>query len=153
MKQDSTIAPQKSFKEKLVGTWELIRCEVIAPDGTKSPLVIGTNPAGQYIFTDDGHFSFQAVAEFSKFASNDRMKTTPEENRAVVEGSIAYYGTYTVSETAETIALHIERSSFPNQNGTDGTRIITALSANEMQYVNPGRRGGGSIICAYKRAK
>ena len=81
------------------------------------------------------------------------MKTTPEENKAAVQGSIAYYGTYTVSEEDKTIALHIERSSFPNQNGTDGKRIITVLSENQMKYSNPGRRGGGSINCTYRRAK
>ena len=144
---------QKSFKEQLVGTWTLVLCEIVAADGTKSPLVVGSNPAGRYIFTDDDHFSFQAVAEFAKFASNDRMKTTPAENQAAVQGSIAYYGTYTVNDADRTIALHIERSSFPNQNGTNGTRIVTALSADEMKYINPRRRGGGSIICAYKRAK
>src|SRR5271169_2445906 len=142
-----------SIKQQLVGTWVLLECEVVALDGTKSPLVLGSNPTGQYIFTDDGHFSFQAVAEFSKFISNNRMKTTPGENKAAVQGSIAYYGTYTVNEADKTIALHIERSSFPNQNGSDGKRIITALSGNEMKYTNPGRRGGGSINCAYKRAK
>jgi Lipocalin-like domain len=141
------------FKDQLVGTWALVECEVVALDGTKSPLVLGSNPAGQYIFTNDGHFSFQAVALFPQFASNDRMKTTSEENKAAVRGSIAYYGTYTVNEAERTIVLHIERSSFPNQNGTDGKRIITALSESEMKYINPGRRGGGCINCAYRRAK
>jgi len=112
---DSALAQQKSksFKEQLVGTWTLVRCEVVAPDGAKTPLVVGDDPAGQYIFTDDGHFSFQATAELSKFASNDRMKTTPEDNKAVVQGSIAYYGTYTVNDADKIIYLHIERSSFP----------------------------------------
>jgi hypothetical protein len=94
----NAIAQQKSLKEQLVGTWALVLCENVAPDGAKTPLVVGSNPAGQHIFTDDGHFSFQAAAEFPKFASNDRMKTTPEENNAVVEGSIAYYGIYTVND-------------------------------------------------------
>jgi hypothetical protein len=149
----SATAQQNSLKEQLVGTWALVLCEVVAPDGTKSPLVAGSNPAGQYIFTDDGHFSFQAAAEFQKFATNDRTKTTPEENSAAVQGSIAYYGTYTVNDAEKTIALHIERSSFPNQNGTDGRRIVTALSTSEMKYINPGRRGGGAINCAYRRPK
>jgi Lipocalin-like domain len=143
----------QSIKERLVGTWALVTCEVVAPDGARSALVVGSNPAGQYIFTEDGHFSFQAVAEFGPFLSNDRMKTTPEEDRAAMRGSIAYYGTFTVNEADRTIAVHIERSSFPNQNGTDGKRVITALSTDEMSYINPGRRGGGSIHCTYKRAK
>jgi Lipocalin-like domain len=140
-----------SLKEQLVGAWTLVRGEVVAPDGARSPLVTGNNLAGQYIFTEDGHFSFQAVAEFGKFLSDNRMKTTPEENQAAVRGSIAYYGTYTVDEADRTILVHIERSSFPNHNGTDGKRVITTLSNDEMGYVNPGPRGGGAIHCTYKR--
>jgi hypothetical protein len=37
--------------------------------------------------------------DLPKIASNDPMKTTPEENKALMEGSIAYYGTYTVNES------------------------------------------------------
>jgi hypothetical protein len=150
---DNAIAQQKPLKEQLVGTWALVVCEVVAPDGTKAPIVVGSNPAGQYIFTRDGHFSFQAAAELPKFASGEYGKTTPEENKAVAEGSIAYYGTYTANDTERTVTLHIVRSSFPNQNGSDGKRIITALTADEMSYINPARRGGGSINCAYRRAK
>jgi hypothetical protein len=90
-------------------------------------------------------------AEIPKFASGDETKTTPEENKAVVEGSIAYFGTYTATDA--TIALHVERSSIPNLNGTDGKRIVTALSADEMTWTNPAPVRGGSINCANKRAK
>lgn len=147
------VAQERSFREQLVGTWTLVVCEVIAPNGTKSPLVIGDNPEGQYIFTDDGHFSFQATAELSRFVSDDRMKSTPKEDKAVVQGSIAYYGTYSVNDADKTIAVHIERSSFPNLNGTDGKRIVTTLSADRMSYVNPVRMARGTINCAYRRAK
>jgi hypothetical protein len=149
----NAIAQQKSFKDQLVGTWKTVLCEAVQPDGTREPANIGANQAGQYILTEDGHFSFQSAAELPKFASSNRMKTTPEENKAVVEGSIAYFGTYTVNEADRTIALKIERSSFPNMNGTIGKRIVTALSEDEMRYINPGPVGGGSIICSYKRAK
>ena len=149
----NAIAQQRSLKEQLVGTWALVVCEVVAPDGAKTPLVVGRNPAGQYIFTPDDHFSFQAAAELPRFASGENRKTTPEENKAVVEGSIAYYGTYTANDAERTVTLHIERSSFPNLNGSDGKRIITALTADDMSYINPARRGGGAINCAYRRAK
>jgi hypothetical protein len=153
LRADTAVAQEKSFKEKLIGTWTLVQCEVIASDGKKAPLVLGKNPAGQYIFTADGHFSFQATAVIPNFASNDRMTATPEESKAAVQASIAYYGLYTVNDGARIIDLHIERSSFPNLNGTDGRRIVTALSVDEMKYINPGRMAGGSINCAYKRAQ
>ena len=149
----SAVSQQKSFKEQLVGTWTLRVCEVVAQDGTRSPLVMGDNPAGQYILTDDGHFSFQATAELSRFVSDDRMNSTPKEDKAVVQGSIAYYGTYTVNDADRTIAVHTERSSFPNLNGTDGKRIVTTLSPDRMSYVNPVRMARGTINCAYRRAK
>jgi hypothetical protein len=147
------VAQQKSLKDQLVGAWMIVRCEVVQPDGTKEPLVFGSNPLGQFIFTDNGRFAFQIAAEVPKFASGDDKKTTPEENKAVVEGSIAYFGAYKITDADKTIALHIERSSFPNLNGTDGRRIVTAISADEMTWTNPGRFGGGVINCANKRAK
>src|SRR5262245_58714006 len=113
----SVSAQQKSLKEQVVGTWMIVRCEVVQPDGGKAPLVAGNNPLGQFIFTEDGHFGFQVAAELPKFASGDFRKTTPEENKAVVAGSMAYFGTYTTSDANKTIGLHIERSSIPNLNG------------------------------------
>jgi Lipocalin-like domain len=93
------------------------------------------------------------VAEITKFASGDYREYTTEENKAVVQGSMAYFGTYTVTDADKTIVLHVERSSIPNLNGTDGRRIVTAISADEMNWTNPAPLGGGSINCANKRAK
>jgi Lipocalin-like domain len=115
--------------------------------------VFGSNPIGQFIFTANGRFSFQVAAEIPKFASGDYRKTTPEENRAVVQGAMAYFGTFTATDAEKTIALHIERSSIPNLNGTDGKRVVTAITADEMNWTNPAPLGGGSISCANKRAK
>jgi hypothetical protein len=66
---------------------------------------------------------------------------------------MAYFGTYTVTDADKTIALHVERSSIPNLNGTDGRRVVTAISTDEMNWTNPAPLSGGSINCANKRAK
>jgi len=149
----NAVAQKKSFEEQIIGTWMVVRCDVVNPDGTKGPLVFGSNPVGQFIFTDNGRFSFQVAAEIPKFASGDYRKTTSEENKAVVQGAMAYFGTFTATDADKTIALHIERSSIPNLNGTDGRRVVTTLSADEMNWTNPSPLGGGSISCANKRAK
>ena len=146
-------AQPKSLRDQVVGTWMIVRCEVVNADGTKGPLVLGNDPLGQFIFTDNGRFAFQIAAEFPKFASGDYRKTTPQENENVVKGSMAYFGTYTASDADKTIALHIERSSIPNLNRTDGKRLVTAVSGDEMNWTNPAPIGGGSISCVNKRAK
>jgi hypothetical protein len=71
----------------------------------------------------------------------------------VVQGSMAYFGTFAATDADKTIALHIERSSIPNLNGTDGKRVVTALLADEMNWTNPAPLDGGSMSCANKRAK
>jgi Lipocalin-like domain len=60
-----------------------------------------------------------------KFASNHRLESTSEENKFVVQGAIAYYGTYIVNETDHTLIFHIERCTFPNWDGTDQKRSVT----------------------------
>ena len=150
---NSASAQPKSLKDQIVGTWMVVRCEVVGPDGSKGPLVFGNDPLGQFIFTEGGRFAFQVTAEYPKFASGDYRKTTPEENAAVAKGSMAYFGTYRTTDSDRTIALHIERSSIPNLNGTDGRRVVTTLSADQMDWTNPAPIGGGSISCTNRRAK
>jgi hypothetical protein len=67
----------------------------------------GINPKGLLIFTENGYFSSQIVrSDLPKFASNNRAQGTPEENKAVVQGSSSTFGTYTVNETKKN--LHAE---------------------------------------------
>jgi hypothetical protein len=80
------------------------------------------------------------------------MKTTSEENKAVMEGSIAYFGTYTVDEAGKTISLRVDASTFPNQVGNEQKRNITSISANDLQVSNPNASAGGQISYVMKRA-
>ena len=105
------------------------------------------------MFDANGRFFVMfARADLSKNGSNDPMKTTSEENKAVVEGTIAYFGTYTVDEAGKTVSLRIEASSFPNQVGSEQKRTITSLTANELKMGNPTALSGGQITYVMKRA-
>jgi hypothetical protein len=79
---------------------------------------------------------------------------TPEENKETVLGSIAYFGTYSVSETDSTlVTLHIEGSSFPNWEGAEQKRILT-VDGDEMKFVNPTiSTGAGTARLVWKRAE
>ena len=50
------LAQSKSLRDQLVGSWNFVVAEVVAPDGKKS-FPFGETPKGLLVFTPDGHFS------------------------------------------------------------------------------------------------
>jgi Lipocalin-like domain len=143
-------ANAQALKQQLVGTWTFVSSTTKLPDGSPA---WGTNPKGLLIFTGNGYFSSQIVrSDLPKFASKNRAQGTPEENKAVVQGSIATFGTYTVDETKKTYTLKFEGSSFPNRVGTEQTRPFT-IAGDELKVTNPSTSVGGSSEIVYRRAK
>jgi hypothetical protein len=68
----------------------------VSLDGTRRPLY-GENPKGIVIYTSDGYFSLmQARVDLPKLKSGLPSKATPDEPKAVIAGSIAYYGRYSL---------------------------------------------------------
>ena len=91
-----TLAQEKTLRQQLIGTWTFVVTEATQPDGKKL-LPFGPNPKGVNIFTEDGHFVQIQIADgIPKVASNSRVTGTAEENQAVVQGSLALFGTYTL---------------------------------------------------------
>jgi hypothetical protein len=86
---------------------------------------------------------FCAQANRSKYAINNRAQGTAEENKATAQGTITYFGTYSVSETDSSISIQVVSSSFPNWIGADQKRIV-ALTAST---------GGGTTEVVFTRAK
>jgi Lipocalin-like domain len=75
--------------KELVGSWTLISVTVNR-DGEKIE-PFGPNPKGTMTFDSGGRFSIIVTrSDLPKFASNNRETATSEENKAVVQGSIAY---------------------------------------------------------------
>ena len=81
-----------------------------------------------------------------------RMQGSPEEYKAVVQGTIAHFGRYTVNEVDKTITFHIETSTFPNWNGLEQKRPFSLVS-DELRWTTPAASGGGSGEIVLKRAK
>jgi len=146
-------AQQQSLKEQLLGTWMLVAWNQLRPDGSKLQKY-GGNPKGFHIFERNGRFfAMMARPDLPNIAASDPQKATPEEARAIMAGSIAYYGTYTVNEAERMIILRMESSTFPNQLGRELPRRIVSVTANEMVYANTNATtGGGEIQLSWKRA-
>ena len=137
----------------LVGTWTLVSI-ALEQDGKKTDFY-GPNPKGQQTFDPTGHFSeIITRSDLPKFESNSRQTGTSEENKAVVQGSIALFGTYSVSETDKTYSQHVESCTFPNWNGTE-RKYSFDISGDELNVtvISAPSTGTGTARAVWKRAK
>ena len=111
--------------DQLVGTWTLVRWWNIADDGHEMPPPIDSKDMRGLLMFDSGRrFSLVIASERPRWKSPDRMEGTPEENTAAARGTLAYFGTYSVSESDRSFTLHVDRSLHPNINGTDQKRFF-----------------------------
>ena len=144
-------AQQKTLKEQLVGSWTFVSTTGKLPDGSPT---WGANPKGLLIFTDNGRYSSIIVrSDVPKFAANNRVQGTPEENKAAVHGSIATFGTYSVNEAAKSFTVRFEGSSYPNNTGVEQTRSFV-ITGDELKVINPASTAtGAQSELTYQRAK
>jgi hypothetical protein len=127
----------KSLKEQLGGTWSLTELQAITWNGDdRQPF--GPAPKGRMIFDRNGNVTCVIVgADRSKFVMADRLSGTPAENKAAVHSTQAFYGTYSINEDNRTIVFHVERSSFPNWDGTFQMSEIK-ISGNKLHQTKAG---------------
>jgi len=136
---------QNTLREQLVGTWSYVAVDIVRSDGSRVPLY-GPNPSGLATFDAGGRYVLiTARTGMPKFASNNRNEGTPEENKAVVEGSIAHFGRYTIDEAQKTITFHIQTSTFPNWNGIDQTRPFN-VTATKLKWTTAASSGGTAEV-------
>ena len=70
-----------------------------------------------------------------------------------MQGSLAYFGSYSINETDKTISFTTDDSTFPNSEGEVLKRIITSLTADELIYTNPATTTGARVEAVWKRVK
>lgn len=144
------VTAQAQSDRDIVGTWAFLVNETTRPDGTKFD-TYGAKPKGLIMFDAGGHFSlFIAQPERPKFASNSRLNGTPEEYKAAIHGSIAYFGKYNTDSASKTLTMELEASTFPNWDGVVQKRSYT-ISGDELRFTNNVGSSGGSVLAVLKR--
>ena len=134
----------------IVGTWTLV--SNAADQGSKVE-PFGSNAKGILVLDAKGHYVMaMARPGLPKFASNNSMRGTAEENAAVVQGSNTHFGTYSVDQSGKTIHFRIETSTFANWNGTEQKRPFS-LSGDQLKYTIATASGGGTAEVVWKRVK
>ena len=138
--------------QKITGTWSLVSAVNTMPDGQKVD-VFGSKPNGNVIFSPDGHFTVFFMRDgLPKFASGNRQKGTPEENQAIVQGSLAYSGTYSADAKDKVLVMNVDASTFPAWIGEVQKRKYT-IEGDKLQWVGIVGTGGGNLLVTLKRAK
>src|SRR5713101_4279552 len=80
----------------LVGTWTLV--SAVTEQGGNKTDTFGPNPKGILTVDANGRYVLAFVrAGLPKVASNNRTTATPEENKAIVQGSATHFGTLSVN--------------------------------------------------------
>jgi Lipocalin-like domain len=141
----------QSLKEQIVGTWTVVT-QYIDRDG-KRVEPFGSNPKGMVVYDANGRFILVLLrATLPKFVSNNRLTGTAEENKAIVQGSVAYFGRYSIDEKERKMNLHYDGSTYPNWDGEDQSRLIE-ISADDLKIVLPVSDSGGTVHLVLRRIK
>jgi hypothetical protein len=139
------------LRQQMIGTWTLVE-QWVEQDGKKIHR-FGMNPKGIAMYDANGRFATILLrADLPKFASNNAMTGTPEENRAIVQGTNATYGTWSISEEDGTLISKIDGSSFPGWDGQNQKRILT-IAGDDMKMCVGGAQIGGTACATWKRAR
>jgi hypothetical protein len=152
MLASSAVAQQKSLQQQLVGTWNLVSVDQTDSQGKKHQL-FGPNPKGSQVLDASGQY-VQIIwrSDVPRFKANSRLKGTAEENAAIVQGTTANFGTWTVDEASKTLTVRYEGSLFPNQAGSESKRIVT-VTGDELRVSNPATGSGMRSDTVWRRAK
>lgn len=120
----------------LVGTWRLVQFEDVENaagrrDPTGQPVYrYGEKPLGLFIYTADGYVAIQ-IANLAnpkcvfKVDERDHLEVpvcTPEQRDRLLNGYVAYWGTYTVDIAAGVVVHHVKSDLGIGYAGTDQRR-------------------------------
>lgn len=95
-----------ALKDRLVGSWRLVKYEELPVDGSPATLPLGDNPKGYIIYSADGFF-----AAFLS-STDEKAKTDP----------IAYAGPYSVDEEHGVVHQKADISLVPGWAGQTHSR-------------------------------
>ena len=137
---------------ELVGTWTLVAADLLHTDGTRTR-DYGAAPDGLMVITADGRYAVQIYdTARPRFAAGDKTAGTDAEYKAASLGASIHFGTIEVDPATQTITLHLQRSTYPNQEGTTQTRHY-ALRGDVLSYRVPARPDGNIPLSEWRRVK
>jgi hypothetical protein len=104
-------AHSQTAAQRLIGSWRYVGSIV---DG-KPRSERGSNPKGIIIYDIHGHMACHVAPD--RDVTRAGKEPTAEEAKAALADHIAYFGTYSVDESARTVTHHRQGSVQPGDKG------------------------------------
>jgi hypothetical protein len=106
----SIVAQQGTLKQQLIGTWTLVSCDINQP--------FCVNPSGSLSLDASGRYTQVLAARGRPKATINPLTTLradvkPEEYKAMAQGIVAQFGTWSVNDADKTLTTHVEGALFP----------------------------------------
>ena len=105
--------------EALIGSWKLLSF-VDVPEEGQPEYPHGKCPKGMITYTPEGYVSVHIMTDPPPATSSAKMPS--EKWKELLDGYVAYFGTYAVDPTNMTVIHNIEGSNWPAYIGTTQTR-------------------------------
>ncbi len=137
-----TVQPQQKITDKFIGAWRLVSVKGNSPMRTARY----DHPNGLIIY-DRSKWMITNIAihgERKPFVGGLSAGTV-EEKAGAFDTYLAYYGTYTVDENAQTVTHHLVDHSYPGYRGRDNVRWFEFQGDNRIVLIPTEDGKGGSI--------
>jgi len=107
----------------LIGTWRLLSWENRSVEDGQVSYPLAEDATGYIMYNEDGYM-FVAImgSKRPKFAADDLLSATKEEEARAEETYVSYCGRYDF--LGDTVVHHVEMSLFPNWIGGDQERLV-----------------------------
>jgi hypothetical protein len=124
-----------AVRNRFLGVWRLISCERKSADG-RLDYPYGEKPVGRITYDKAGRMSAQLMrlgrrSTVAPGVSLIAGAASGEELREAVSGFMAYFGTFDVDESTQTVIHHVQACLVPSWVGTDLKRTYR-FNANRL---------------------
>lgn len=108
----------KSLKEQLFGSWNVVSISEDYGGGKINKDPFGQNMKGAYDFDPNGRVMFMAIGD-------DLPPDPARKPQMSARMAVAWFGTYSVNDAANTVTFTAERATIPAFDGHPRTATVT----------------------------
>lgn len=138
----------------LEGTWIMDSAYEILADGARVTNY-GEHPHGLMMVDAAGRYTLQIFRpDRPVFASNDKVRGSPEEYRQAVLGSSTHFGRVHANAVDHTLVFDVEAASYPNWEGRQQVRQYSYSDGLLTYQVPASASGNGTTAYSiWRRAR